>query len=314
MAAEGSTKSIIAALSANLAIAVAKFLAWILTSSSSMLAEAIHSVADSGNQLVLLVGGRRARRRADTDHPFGYGAERYLSAFLVAIILFSVGGLFALYEAYEKFRDPHGIEGPWWWVPLAVIVFAMVAEGTSLRVAVRQAKRTGGRSRGLLRFVRASKSPELPVVLLEDSAALLGLTFALFGVGLTVLTGDGLYDALGTAAIGALLVVIAIVLAVETKSLLLGESASKADVAAIREAVAAAGSQIIHLRTMHLGPDELLIAMKIATAAEATGQQIADQIDRVEVQIREAVHLRCVIYIEPDLNRTRPAAQEGPQA
>ena len=302
MASEESTKSIIAALSANLAIAIAKFVAWLLSSSSSMLAEAIHSVADTGNQLVLLIGRRRSKRKADTEHPFGYGGERFVSAFLVAIILFSAGGLFALYEAYEKFHDPHGITGPWWWVPLAVIVFAIIAEGLSLRTAIKQSARARGR-RGLLSFVRSTKNPELPVVLLEDTAALLGLTFALLGVGLTILTGDGRFDAAGTAAIGVLLVVIAVILAVETRSLLLGESASKAHVQAIRGAVANADTELVHLRTMHVGPEELLIALKIVVAPDATGEQIADHIDRLEKDIRAAVPLRSLIYIEPDIKR-----------
>lgn len=298
MATDSSTKSILAALSANLSIAVAKFIAWLLTSSSSMLAEAIHSVADSGNQLVLLLGGRRSRRRADPEHPFGYGAERFLSAFVVAIILFSVGGLFALYEAYQKYREPHGIEGPWWWVPLAVIVFAMVAEGLSLRTAVRQTARARGK-RGLLNFVRAAKSPELPVVLLEDSAALLGLAFAFFGVGMTVLTGDGLYDALGTAAIGLLLIVIAVLLAIETTSLLLGESASPANLETIHAILTEQGVELVQLRTMHLGPEDLLVAMKIALPDVQGAGQLTGQIDMLEQRISQALELRAVIYIQP---------------
>ena len=217
MAASGGTKAIVAALAVNLTIAALKFIAYFLTRSSSMLAEAIHSVADSGNQILLLVGGKQAARQASPSHPFGYGRDRYIYAFIVSIVLFSVGGLFALYEAYHKWQDPHPIEGFWWWVPLAVLVGALIAESFSLRTAVRESNPVRG-SIGWFEFIRRSKSPELPVILLEDFGALLGLVFALFGVSLTLLTGNGLWDAAGTAMIGLLLVAIAVVLAIETKS------------------------------------------------------------------------------------------------
>ena len=229
MAANGGTKAIVAALAANLTIAVLKFVAFLLTRSSSMLAEAIHSVADSGNQILLLVGGKRAQRAASPEHPFGYGRERYIYAFIVSIVLFSVGGLFALYEAWEKIQHPHGIEGDFWWVPLAVLVGAIIAEAFSFRTAIIEANHIRG-SQGWISFVRNAKQPELPVILLEDFGALLGLVFALFGVGLTLLTGDGIWDGFGTGMIGLLLVAIAVILAMETKSLLLGESATKDDV------------------------------------------------------------------------------------
>ncbi len=222
MAAGGGTKAIVAALAANLTIAVLKFIAFFLTASSSMLAEAIHSVADSGNQILLLVGGKRAKRAASPpEHPFGYGRERYIYAFIVSIVLFSVGGLFALYEAWEKFQHPHGIEGAFWWVPLAVLVGAIIAESFSFRTAIIESNHIRGKQ-SWVKFVRNAKQPELPVILLEDFGALLGLIFALFGVGMTLVTGDGVWDALGTAMIGLLLVAIAVVLALETKSLLLG--------------------------------------------------------------------------------------------
>ena len=238
MAASGGTKAIVAALAANLTIAALKFIAYFLTRSSSMLAEAIHSVADSGNQILLLVGGKQAARQASASHPFGYGRDRYIYAFIVSIVLFSVGGLFALYEAYHKWQDPHPIEGFWWWVPLAVLVGALIAESFSLRTAVRESNPVRG-GIGWFDFIRRSKSPELPVILLEDFGALLGLVFALFGVSLTLLTGNGLWDAAGTAMIGLLLVAIAAVLAIETKSLLLGESATRQHVRLIEEAIGA---------------------------------------------------------------------------
>lgn len=303
MAHEGGTRAILAALAANLGIAVTKFVAFLLTSSSSMLAESVHSVADSGNQLLLLLGGRRARRAPDESHPFGYGRERYVYAFIVSIVLFTLGGLFALYEAWHKWQEPHPLSGRWWWVPLVVLVVAFVMEGTSLRTAVRESSAARG-SQSWPSFIRTTKAPELPVVLLEDSGALIGLLFAGVGVGMTLATGDGRWDAVGTAGIGVLLVAIAAVLAVETTSLLLGESASAADVAAVRAALVGDGvASVIHLRTLHLGPEELLVAAKIEVTADESAADIAAAIDAAEVRVRAAVPIARVIYLEPDLRR-----------
>ncbi|MBT2530552.1 cation diffusion facilitator family transporter [Arthrobacter sp. ISL-48] len=309
MAANGGTKAIVAALAANLTIAVLKFVAFILTLSSSMLAEAIHSVADSGNQLLLLIGGKRARKEASAEHPFGYGRERYIYAFIVSIVLFSVGGLFALYEAWGKLQHPHGIEGDFWWVPLAVLIGAIVAESFSFRTAILESNHIRGKQ-GWVSFVRTAKQPELPVILLEDLGALLGLAFALVGVGLTLITGNGIWDALGTGMIGLLLVAIAVVLAVETKSLLLGESATRGDVAKISQAIEADGTRVIHLKTLHLGPEELLVAAKIAIGASDTGRDIAAAIDSAESRIRRAVPIARVIYLEPDLQRTEAFSRD----
>lgn len=272
-----------------------------------MLAEAIHSVADSGNQILLLVGGKRSKRAASPEHPFGYGRERYIYAFIVSIVLFSVGGLFALYEAWEKFQHPHGIEGGFWWVPLAVLVGAIIAESFSFRTAIIESNHIRGKQ-GWVKFVRNAKQPELPVILLEDFGALLGLVFALFGVSMTLVTGNGVWDALGTAMIGLLLVAIAVVLAMETKSLLLGESATKEDVQRIADALQADGTRIIHLKTMHLGPEELLVAAKISMGASETGEQIAQGIDDAEQRIRAAVPIARVIYLEPDIERVQAQA------
>lgn len=302
MAANGGTTAIIAALAANLTIAVLKFVAYFLTLSSSMLAEAIHSLADSGNQILLLVGGKRAKRAASPEHPFGYGRERYIYAFIVSIVLFSVGGLFALYEAWGKLQHPHAIEGAFWWVPLAVLIGAIIAESFSFRTAIVESNHVRGKQ-GWVKFVRSAKQPELPVILLEDLGALVGLVFALFGVSMTLITGNGIWDALGTAMIGVLLVAIAAVLAVETKSLLLGESASKDDVIKIRTAIESDGTSIIHLKTLHLGPEELLVAAKISIGRSETGQEIAKAIDDAETRIREAVPIARVIYLEPDVQR-----------
>jgi cation diffusion facilitator family transporter len=303
VSSEGGTKAVLAALGANLGIAVTKFAAFALTSSSSMLAEAIHSVADSGNQVLLLVGGRRARREATPTHPFGYGRERYVYAFIVSVVLFTVGGLFAVYEGIHKLAHPEPIHS-WHWVPVVVLVVAIILESFSFRTAIRETRPLlGGAS--WVEFIRRARAPELPVILLEDFAALVGLVLALFGVGLTLLTGDGIWDGVGTLAIGALLVVVAVVLAVETKSLLLGEAATSEQVTAIERAIAGTDGvcRLIHLRTLHLGPDELLVAAKIAVPPAESADRVADAIDATEARIRSAVPIARVIYLEPDIDR-----------
>jgi len=303
MSASGGTRAIVAALLANIGIAITKFIAFLLTQSSSMLAESIHSVADSGNQILLLFGGRRARRGATPRHPFGYGRERYIYAFIVSIVLFSVGGLFALYEAYHKFQHPDPITS-WKWVPVTVLLVAIVLESFSFRTAIVESNAVRG-SADWVSFVRRAKAPELPVILLEDLGALLGLVFALFGVGMTLITDDGVWDAVGTTMIGVLLVTIAVILAVETKSLLLGEGAAPEHVDAIEKALTADDDieRIIHMRTLHLGPDELLVAAKIAVRTNESAEGVARGIDAAEKRIRDAVPIARVIYLEPDIYR-----------
>lgn len=306
--AGGSTKAVVTALFANITIAVMKFVSFLLTGSSSMLAESVHSVADSGNQALLLIGGKRAKRDASPEHPFGYGRERYVYSFLVAIVLFSVGGLFALYEAYQKWQHPHPIEGFWWWLPPVVLIGAIIAEGFALRTAIVESNRVRGKQ-SWVQFVRKAKSPELPVILLEDTGAIAGLFFALIGVTLTLITGDSVWDALGTMMIGLLLVVIAIILALETKSLLLGESATKANSKAIADAITSGGgTEIIHLKTLHLGPEEILVAAKITIEHSDSGEDVAEEINAAEQRIRAAVDLRCVIYLEPAIYSAKVAA------
>ncbi|GHD79216.1 transporter [Streptomyces goshikiensis] len=289
-----------AALAANLAIAVAKFVAFIFSGSSSMLAESVHSLADSGNQGLLLLGGKKAQREATPQHPFGYGRERYIYAFLVSIVLFTVGGMFAIYEGIEKIKEPHPIEA-WYW-PVGVLVFAIVAEGFSFRTAIKESNEIrGGLSWG--QFIKRAKAPELPVVLLEDFGALVGLVLALGGVGLALATGDGVWDGIGTLCIGVLLIVIAIVLAAETKSLLLGEAAGTEDVEKIKTALVDGDvvTRVIHMRTLHLGPEELLVAAKIAVQHDDTATEVADAINAAEARIRAAVPIARVIYLEPDI-------------
>jgi cation diffusion facilitator family transporter len=316
MATEGSTKAVVAALLANTGIAVTKFIAWMLTSASSMLAESIHSVADAGNQGLLLLGGKRAKRAPTEEHPFGFGRERYVYAFIVAIVLFSVGGLFALYEAYHKYHEVHEghpnelLEGRWWWVPLLVLGAAIVMESFSFRTAIVESNRVRGKA-SWGTFIRKAKAPELPVVLLEDLAALLGLVLALTGVGMTLITENGYWDAAGTAAIGLLLVTVAIVLAIETKSLLLGESAGPAHRAAIEEGIRTAPGidGLIHLRTLHVGPEEILVAGKVAVTPTDSANEVAAAINAAEEQVRlqvpEAVH----IFLEPDIEYSRTHAE-----
>ena len=303
MSASGGTRAVIAALLANLGIAVTKFVAFALTGSSSMLAEGIHSVADSGNQVLLLVGGKRSRRAPTPQHPFGYGRERYIYAFIVSIVLFSLGGLFALYEGVHKVQHPEPID-KWQWVPLVVLAIGLTLESLSLRTAIGEANhlRSGV---SWVAFIRHARAPELPVILLEDFGALIGLVFALFGVGLTLITDNGVWDGVGTLGIGALLVCIAVVLAIETKSLVIGEAARPEQLAAIRAALDAAPGleRVIHLRTMHLGPDELLVAAKIATAPGSSARDIATAIDDAEARIRASVPIARVIYLEPDIDR-----------
>jgi cation diffusion facilitator family transporter len=304
VSASGGNKAIVAALAANLGIAATKFVAWILTMSSSMLAESIHSLADSGNQALLLVGGRRARRDATPLHPFGFGRERYIYAFIVSIVLFSVGGLFALYEGYHKISHPEPITA-WKWVPVVVLVVAIGLESYSFRTAIGESNEVRGSVRWV-EFLRRAKAPELPVVLLEDAAALLGLVLALFGVGLTLITGDGVWDGVGTIAIGLLLVAVAVFLAMETKSLLLGEAATPEDIRKIEAAInsdATGRGRVIHMKTLHLGPEELLVAAKIAVPGDVTAEDVARSIDAAERRIREAVPIARLIYLEPDIYR-----------
>ena len=310
MSTEGGTRAVVAALTANIFIAVTKFGAWVLTGASSMLAESIHSVADSGNQVLLLVGGKRASRAATPEHPFGYGRERYVFGFIVAVVLFSVGGLFALYEAYHKYEEVHSgapnelLEGRWWWVPLVVLTAAIIAESFSFRTAIVESNKVRGKQ-SWGRFIRRAKAPELPVILLEDFAALLGLVFALFGVGMSLLTHNGYWDVVGTSLIGVLLVLVAITLAIETKSLLLGEAAGLDSIGRIEAALTGTSGveRIIHMKTLHLGPEEILVAAKISVASTATAGDVAETIDRAEVAIREAEPMVTSLYLEPDIYR-----------
>ncbi len=300
MATEGGTKAVIAAMLANAGIAVAKFVAYLVTGSASMLAESIHSVADTSNQGLLLLGGKRAQRIATDRHQFGYGRERYFWSFIVALVLFTLGGLYSLYEGINKILHPHELSSIEW--AIGVLVVGIVLEAFSFRTAIVEARKVKG-DRSWWEYIRTSRSPELPVVLLEDAGAQIGLVLALIGVGAYAFTGNELWDALGTLSIGVLLLIIATFLTIEMKSLLIGEAATDVDVALLRNALENSPrvTRIIDLRTQHIGPEELLVAGKVEFDKTLSAPALADAIDTAETALRTAVPYATRIYLEPDL-------------
>ena len=301
--ATGSSKTVVAAMIANGGIAIAKFFAFAMTGAASMLAEGVHSVADTGNQALLLWGGVAARRVPDEMRPFGYGRERYFWAFVVALVMFSLGGVYAIVEGTEKLLHPHAIERPEW--AIGVLLLGIVLEGASFIVAFRQAREAKGQA-SWWDFIRRTKLPELPTVLLEDLGALVGLALALVGVSLAMVTQDPRFDAMGSIAIGVLLVVIAFVLAIEMRSLLIGESASVETESRIEAALAGVESvmQLSELRTQHIGPEDLLVGIKAEFDPRLTSVELADEINRMEARIREAVPIARFIYVEPAAPRS----------
>ncbi len=305
-------RAVLAAMAANAGIAASKFVAFAVTGSSSMLSEGIHSLADTGNQALLLLGNKRARRSPDAEHQFGYGRTRYLYAFMVAIVLFLLGGVFSLYEGVHKIQHPEELDQAW--VAFAVLVFAMALEGWSWRTAMREAKKDRGRI-GMLAYLRRTRQPELPVVLLEDTGALIGLLFALLGVTMATVTGDGRWDGIGAMAVGVLLLVIAVFLAFEMASMLVGESALPEQEDQIREAIAATPgvNRVIDMRTVHVGPDEILVAVKIGARGATTAEELAGVINEAERRLRAVVPAARYVYIEPDIYRAdyRPSPASG---
>ncbi|MEJ7765048.1 MAG: cation diffusion facilitator family transporter [Acidimicrobiales bacterium] len=311
MSGSHGNKAIIAAFFANLGIAIAKFVAFILTGAASMLAESIHSLADSGNQGLLLLGGRKAGRPPSERHPFGYARERYFWAFVVALVLFSMGGLFALYEGIEKLRQPHKLESPS--IAIGVLIFAILLEAWSLRTAVVETNKVKRPDESYWHFIKRSKVPELPVVLLEDVGAMVGLVLALAGVVLATITGVERFDAVGSVGIGILLVVIALVLAVEMKSLLIGEAAEPHVTEALRAAITAGPevTRVLNLRTLQLGPDDVLVAAKVELSVNADSPgDVARAIDLTEARMRSACPAARLIFLEPDI--LRPEATPAP--
>lgn len=308
MAHGSGTRAVVAALLANTGIALTKFVAFLLTGFSSMLAESIHSVADAGNQLLLLIGGRRSQREATDEHPFGYGRERYIYAFVVAIVLFSIGGVYTVYESVHKLleldRHETAITGWQSYVPVIVLGVAIVLESLSFRTAIVEGRRDKG-TESWWQYIRNAKAPELPVILLEDLAALLGLAVAFVAIGITLLSGNPIFDVLGSTVIGVLLVVVAVVLSIEMKSLLIGEAASSDSVARIRTALESTPGfdGILHLKTLHIAPEELLVAVKVAVPGDALAADIAEAIDNAEAAMRAAEPMATQIFVEPDIRR-----------
>ena len=298
MDVNSGTRAVVAALLANTGIAVAKFAGFAVTRSSAMLAESVHSVADAANQLLLLLGARRARRPPTDDHPFGHGRERYFWSFIVALVLFSMGAAFAVYQGIEKLRHPHMVENVGWAV--GILVFGLVLESFSMRTAILEANRVRG-SASWPRFVLRSKQPELPVVLLEDAGALIGLVVALGAVITAHLTGEPRWDAVGTLAIGVLLGTIALFLAREMHSLLLGEAADVDDRARITAAIenSSAVERLVSLRTQHLGPDEILVGARVVFRAGLDTAGLAAAIGAVEARVHAAVPAAGPIFVEP---------------
>jgi cation diffusion facilitator family transporter len=296
-------KAVVAALAANLGIAIAKFAAFLLTGSASMLAESVHSIADTGNETLLLIGRGRSRRARTAEHPFGFGRERYFYAFVVAVMLFTVGSVFSIYDGIHKIMSPGHLDSPA--IAYAVLGLSMVLESLSLRTGIREANEVRQKGLGWRQFVHVTKSPELPVVLLEDTAALLGLVFAFLGVLLSQLTGHEQWDGVGSVGVGVLLACAAFIVGYETKSLLIGESASDETQARIVAALEGGPEKyrLIHLRTSHIGPESLLVAAKIGVAADLTAADLAAGIDAAEKRVRAAVPIAETIYLEPDIYR-----------
>jgi cation diffusion facilitator family transporter len=300
VSAEGSTKAIVAALAANLGIAASKFVAFLVTGSASMLAESIHSVADSANQVLLLFGGRRSRRPATAQHQFGFGRERYFWSFVVALVLFTLGGVFALTEGVDKLRHPHEVDAVG--VAIGVLLLSLVLEGLSLRTAVRESRPLKG-DESWFSFIRTSRTPELPIVLLEDSGAVAGLVIALLAVTAAAVTGNEDFDAYGTIAIGVLLLVVAVILMIEMKGLLIGEPARPEEERAIRTALVSPDAirSVIHLRTQHLGPEDVLVTAKVEVDEDLHMRDLAVAINEAEAAVRAIIPTARLIFIEPDL-------------
>ncbi len=309
VSAGGGTKAIIAALVANAGISVAKFVGFLITGSSSMLAESVHSVADTSNQGLLLLGQKTSKRAATRNHPFGFGRDRYFYSFIVALMLFTLGSAFALYEGIHKLQHPEALTSPI--VAVVILVVAIGLETYSFRTAIVESKLVKGNATWW-QFIRQSKVPELPVVLLEDAGALIGLILALVGVGLATITGDPVWDAIGTISIGVLLGVIAVILIIEMKSLLIGEGSAPAELDVIEDELAKGKvERVIHIRTQYIGPDELLVAAKIALNPGMTVAETAEAINDAEMRVRNKVPAARLIYLEPDLDRTLADAGPG---
>jgi len=301
---EGSRKAIIAAFFANLGIAISKFVGFLITGSAGLAAEAVHSFADTGNQGLLMLGAKRSVKARDEEHPFGHERERYFWAFIVALVLFSMGGLFALYEGIHKFRNPHETDNMG--IAIGILIVAILLESYSLRTAIKETAHVKPANQSYWQFIRTAKQPELPTVLLEDVAAETGLIFALAGVLLAHFTHEPRWDAVGSIAIGVLLVVVAFILGAEMKGLLIGETASPETRVALAHALRGHQNvqEVIYLHTEHLGPDALLVAAKAIFDPALSAGDVSRTIDEAEAAMRAAVPSARFIFIEPDIARS----------
>ena len=298
MAAAGDKKAILAAFIANAGISVAKFIGFIFTHSSALLAESVHSVADASNQLLLLMGVERSNRPASKKHPFGYGRERYFWSFVVAVVLFTAGAVFALYEGIEKLLHPEPISHYQW--AIGILVFGLILEGFSLRTAIVEANKQRN-DQTWREYITKSKKPELPVVVLEDTGAMLGLAFALIAVVLSKVTGDPIWDGIGTVSIGVLLAIIAIVLAKEMYSLLIGEGVTEKNRSLIYEAMndSVSVSKIENLRTQHLGPEHILVGAQVVFDPALSVEEVCSAIEEIEVRVKAVVPDAHSVFVEP---------------
>lgn len=293
-------KVILIAFAMNAAIAVIKGVVAFATGSTAMAAEAVHSMADSGNQLLLLLGMRLGARSADESHPFGRGKESYFWSFIVAICLFTVGAGYSIYEGVHKlFAAEHALSNLYW--AYGVLIIAIVLESISLRAALVEVKQSKGK-RGYLQYIRESKNTEIMVVFLEDIGAQLGLVFALIGLVMTQATGNAQWDGVASIAVGSLLAVIAYFLAVEIKSLLIGEAADPEDIKTIYGVIGSYPSvkRLIRVDTLQLGSDRFLAAIKLDFGDDLSAADLENEINRMEAEIREKVPSAYKLYIEPD--------------
>jgi len=306
--------AVITALAANVAIAIAKFGASAITGSSAMLAESLHSLADSVNEILLLLGARRSRRPADVQHPFGHARYRYVYAFVVSLTVFWIGGVLAVIEGVSHLAHRESLVDPRW--AFGVLGLAAILEGWSLRTTVLAGRPTKG-ALSWRRLLQVTKAPEIIVVFLEDLGALIGIGLALLGVTLTTVTGNGVWDAGASIAIGVLLMSIGLIVNRETQSLLVGESAAVEVVAAIREAIGSTEGvdAVVDLRTIHVGPDDLVVAAGIAIDPSRNASDIARAIVDAEARVRRVTPFRTVMYLEPRVRvpteQSTPASGDG---
>jgi cation diffusion facilitator family transporter len=294
-----STRAVLLALAANGAIAAAKYTAAALTGSGAMLAEAVHSTADCGNQLLLLLGMKRAKRPPNAEYPLGFGKETYFWSFIVAIMLFTVGGLFSIYEGAHKLQNPSPVASPW--IALAVLAFSIVMEAFSMAGALREVRKVQA-GRSLWAWFRSTRNAELVVVFGEDLAALVGLVVAFVAVLAAALTGNPAYDAMGSVAIGVLLVAVAIAVAIEVKALLVGQGVEAPVRRAMIEFLEADGAvdAVLDLLTLHMRPD-VMVAVKARMREHGSQAALIDEINRVEAAFKVRFPQAQWIFFEPDV-------------